>query len=350
MDKLKRLLKETYDGDDFDKIWLGEKNKPSLEKCFLDGVFEDVVSTEYDDIIEGLSLYLRKLPMSPIYKQKCIVPIFERWVERIINHPDVNTSKGCINSLPTFVSDSLEIAFVKELHSRSGASKRELSEKLNVSEKTIQTNLRSLCPDLSKVKSKESANKSLNICGHSLNVPVSEKTIARVKYYSTPNTVNPLVLFQNVMQVGVTLTALCKLFNENESEIAINIGVDIWLQLSEYCRSRIKDVFGSKNPVFDSFISSIEYSIKSPKISGFVTEREMIKKYGNFEERLIYCVKGDRICDIWLEIGGEERNLNSQKISISNDGFIAYSANSKDKTKDKNAVFFTIDNMLDILI
>ena len=54
-------------------------------------------------------------------------------------------------------------------------------------------------------------------------------------------------MLPNVTQVAVLLSSLAQ--NEG-SDIAIGIGADIWLQLSDYCKKRIKKNFFPNNPKY----------------------------------------------------------------------------------------------------
>ena len=110
-------------------------------------------------------------------------------------------------------------------------------------------------------------------------------------------------MLPNVTQVAVLLSSLAQ--NEG-SDIAIGIGADIWLQLSDYCKKRIKMNFFPNNPTLIDFIDRIEYIIKRGHIVGFVKERDM---------------------DVFeLVKDGKTIELNNQKIQISKNHYVAISA------------------------
>jgi len=115
---------------------------------------------------------------------------------------------------------------------------------------------------------------------------------ASEKYYNTPNTVHPLVLFPNVVQTGTLIESLANQYCETNSEIALSMGIDIWFQLTDYCKQRIRLYYYSDN--VKEFIRVIESDVTDDYILTYLTEQEQFEKYMNDSERLVSVAKRNR--------------------------------------------------------
>ena len=136
-------------------------------------------------------------------------------------------------------------------------------------------------------------------------------------------------MLPNVTQVAVLLSSLAQ--NEG-SDVAIGIGADIWLQLSDYCKERIKMNILPNNPTLSEFIDRIEYLIKRGHIVGFVKERDM--DVSSVSELLTIACKGSRRCNIELVKDGKTIELNNQKIQILKNHYVAVSAEQSSESID----------------
>ena len=136
-------------------------------------------------------------------------------------------------------------------------------------------------------------------------------------------------MLPNVTQVAVLLSSLAQ--NEG-SDVAIGIGADIWLQLSDYCKERIKTKISPNNPTLSEFIDRIEYLIKRGHIVGFVKERDM--DVSSVSELLTIACKGSRRCDIELVKDGKTIELYNQKIQILKNHYVAVSAEQPSESID----------------
>ncbi|MGN0470918.1 MAG: hypothetical protein ACI4GV_08410 [Acutalibacteraceae bacterium] len=301
------VLKETIpDKNMFEQYWNGNSEH---SVCIKKLVPRQIKS--YKDIVDGFADYLRSYPASPVYKERCIRQFLEKWLKSIAKHfdeffPEEN------DYLPEFLYEDKTVELVKLLHDRDGITKEELHEKLGVSEKTIQTNLRLLSPSLRKNGKKTDSESSLKIGGYVVNANIrEERKKDNRKYYCMPNTVHPIVLLPNLMQVGVLLKSLAQ---NKDSDVSIYTGADIWCQLSDYCKKKIWNCFALNDESLVCFINMIEYRIKHGYIPGFITERDM--DIYSISEKLIMAVKAERICTVSIEKDNSTITRKRQKIAI----------------------------------
>ena len=246
---IKELLKETSVENEFDKYWnLSNLQyggiKQHIEREILENENHDSISL-YRMISEGMDSFLRSYPTSPSYKAHKMKPIFMQWNKRIAEKLDVHYST---EDWYNYVDKNIVIEIVKLLQTRKGIRVSELADKLGVSEKTIRSYLRLI--DSHGTKSKYS-KQHVSVGGYPLTVNLKSQfkkkkselpndIRAAEKYYNTPNTVHPLVLFPNVVQAGTLIESLANQYCETNSEIALSMGIDIWCQLTDNCKGRLR--------------------------------------------------------------------------------------------------------------
>ena len=208
-----------------------------------------------------------------------------------------------------------------------------MQEELGVGYKTVQNDLRALSPSLGK------ADQELKIGGHVIRVDVKEKRLTdNQKIYHSPNTVNPLILFPNVMMTGKLLQSLAQ---DTESDVAQYIGADIWVQLTEYYKERIRSVYAERDEQLTDYLDMIEYRIRHGHVFGFLAEREMV--LDNSAEELLRAYKGNRLCNLTLMINDTQIERKNQKIVILENHYRAISADDAD-----NYVDFIEENVIEI--
>ena len=328
-----KCLRETIpDPELFEQYWNGNGDNSVCFKSIIEDGLRNTEKNEY--LINGyisfgslLEIYLSSHTASPIYKQKVIIPFFNQWVNNAAKYFGEKMDEPY--KFAKYVYADKTIQLLQELQARDGKSKKGLSDNLGVSEKTIQTDLRLLSPSLKRSKTSET-DEALKIGGYAVNVEIKEiRQPDNSKLYYTPNTVNPLVMLPNITQVAVLLSSLAQ--NEG-SDVAIGIGADIWLQLSDYCKGRIKTKISPNNPTLSEFIDRIEYLIKRGHIVGFVKERDM--DVSSVSELLTIACKGSRRCDIELVKDGKTIELYNQKIQILKNHYVAVSAEQPSESID----------------
>ena len=228
---IKVVLKKTIpQSEEFNRYWNGSGKRPVCLKTRI-----PTTIAGYRDTLAGFEDYLMSYAASPAYKERVIRPFLVEWIERIASF----FGEQMIESedyFPHFIRTDKTVELLKLLQPREGISKSKLQEELGVGYKTVQNDLRALSPSLGK------ADQELKIGGHVIRVDVKEKRLTdNQKIYHSPNTVNPLILFPNVMMTGKLLQSLAQ---DTESDVAQYIGADIWVQLTEYlCSDKRRTAF-----------------------------------------------------------------------------------------------------------
>lgn len=201
------------------------------------------------------------------------------------------------------------IVMLKELHDRNGKTVRDIAEKMNISARAVQKDLKKLDPRLNQESEETELMPAFRIGGQPIhtNISVKKPYEGNINRYYTVNTVHPLVLLENQMQIGTLLQALAHSYNAG-NETSYSIGLDIWYQLSAYSKERVKAYFVYNDDVFESFIKQIENEVPDSKGEKFQTEKSMFMNLGMAEDELItYAMKGQgRRCNIVLKEKREE--------------------------------------------
>lgn len=226
-------------------------------------------------------------------------------------------------------NQSTVVLLLKELQNRRGVTKEELRERLRLKPRQIAKDLRKL--DHSLIKSPETADMSdyvpFRIGGQPVRVKISasrnpENPADKSLYFKTVNSLHPIVLQENMMQAGTLIQALCRNYYEYESSVSLYIATDIWYQLSDYAKSRIRLMYRFDQDM-QSFLEIMEGDFPAGNRARYVTERKLYQE-GDFsdEEMLMYFVKvSDRRCNITLrDASGADHILYDQSLSISQDG------------------------------
>lgn len=321
------MRKTIPQSEEFERYWNGvHKNSICLKK-YLPETMES-----YKDVIDGIADFYSAYPTAPIYKEKVIRPFLEDWIDNIADYFNERYYDDK-HELDHYVETDKCIEMLKLLQKREGIGKNDLHKELGVSEKTIQKDLRAISPSLGK------ADYELKIGGNPVHAAIKERRLSdNRKLFYTPNTVHPLVLLPNVMQVGTMLKALA---SDEDSEVAQYVAADIWLQLSDYCKSRIRDIYCKKYPEMKLLISMVENRIRKGYLFSYSTEREM--EALSIEEELLRAYKANRLLDLELEVNGEIIELQNQKISFLKNEYTAESTDGSGKT-----VEFIKKNVIDI--
>ena len=161
---------------------------------------------------------------------------------------------------PVPVSNSFErrMYIAKYLHDENHKV-ADLEDLLWVSSRTIEE-------DLTKLRGED--KDPIQICGKKFCIKGTERAKGRVKSAST---VHPLFLTLNLTQVIVMLKGLQKMSEDPLYEnYAMTAAQDIWEQLSDYARGRIRTVFSEILPEDLSWYENLE----KPDKDLFYTEKQ----------------------------------------------------------------------------
>ncbi len=325
------------------------KNKLSVYRGGTRNYSKSNLQIAYDAISEAMNDYLENYHSSFCFMQN-VKRKFHYWLKSIQNrYALVPTETPFEMDLQSYEQDTC-IAMLKALHSRDGISECNF---VGIKPRSVRQNLRKLSPSLYKGE-KENIKEypeyvPFRIGGQEVEVDIKikKKQNDRKQYYYTPNTVHPLVLQENLMQVGVLLQSLCRSYYDLENNIALLIAIDIWSQLSNYARQKIKNVYTIHNEDFREFVKILEDEYPDNSASTYITERQMAEiEELSIEDKLLFLAKAP------------ERTAT---IVMSSEGDIAtyiYGATVKDygeKTvvlidSDKNERILTISHISDIAL
>ena len=266
----------------------------------------------YNAISRAMVEYLEDFHSSFSFRQKTKIKFCD-WLKNIQKNFDL----APMEMPPELEVKSSEmdtgITMLKELHSRSGITKDDLCYKLDIKPRAVQKNLRKLSPNLYEGEreniSDEAEYVPFRIGGQPINVDIRvvENTTDRRKYYYTPNTIHPIVMQENLMQVGALLQSLCHShYYGLQSNIYLQIAIDIWSQLSDYAKEKIRTVYAIRNEDLNEFVEILDDECPDDYVSTYHTEREMAEKEGlSREDKLLFLAKlPERTATITLKKDG----------------------------------------------
>lgn len=307
----------------------------------------------YSLLIEAASDYI--LAYSTAYAAKR--RLYDRmcaWCKHMGQQYNIADYETYVKELPQQVATDIAVELLKDLHDPNGISKTDLSGRYNTSEKTIQVCLHKLkephCADPLRIGGQavhiniENKKKHLD---EDLNLSSIDRR-ERKNFYYTPNTLSPLVFQANVMQVETMLKSL-QLNYDYGNEIPLDIAVDIWGQLSDYVRDRIREVFGQRDPKLMDFLDVVECATASDGYR-FMTESEMMSEMiqsgrTNFSELLTIADKGSLVCNISL-LKETHQTRKNQRIFLDHDRQEYYAVPANDLSAER--LYFTEDEVNEI--
>ena len=116
--------------------------------------------------------------------------------------------------------------------------------------------------------------------------------------------------------------ALARNFTEHENDTSYILGLDIWSQLTEYARAKIRDYFAYGDPVVRAYIRELDGSCPDMETAAFQTERDMIENHvSQKREKLLACMKAEtRCCELELDLDGDVRTFASASIRMADRG------------------------------
>lgn len=166
---------------------------------------------------------------------------------------------------PIPVDNALErIMYLAKYFHSPDAKVQDLPDILWVSERTINTDIQNM--------SGGSSGEAVRILGREFRVPEPERSRGRLHHEST---VHPLFLTENLTQILVMFKGLRKMAEDRlYRRYAEATAADIWEQLSDYARNRIRTVLkellpedlswyeGLDEDVYDCFLSERQCSVR----------------------------------------------------------------------------------------
>ena len=328
-----------------------------------DGHFPKVISAELkgkrfrtkaemlSSIMEGMRKYILSRNTPPSVRQKLWITC-KTWIDRIAGELGVDTDYSFEDCLTKPIEEDTVVALIKALHSDSPKSKRDLQDDLGVSEKSIQTYLRRICPDL------QQAGKSAapcRVCGQELHANITETTDSyqdpedertiRFNRYQMKDRMSPIFLQQNTMQVGHLLTALQKSCDHECDVVCKETALDIWCQLSDEVKDRIREVYCERDPEFALFIDEIDSECEEGRLLAFHTE-EALWDYMSPRNLLESAFKSGQHVTFKIRKNGIVQKLSDVRVHWSDQGGDSWIAVPKGETEDSpNCTRFCSDEL-----
>lgn len=310
----------------FEHYW--SHTTPSLRACVVkaaEGCRGTAVSdTERIDLFsEGMNEFLYSYPAPAIYKQD-IRRTFLHWLKVIDLRQDLGIGgEDMEQRLIEMAATDTGVALLKSLHDRNGKSKAEIGKEIGIGEKAVQTDLRKLCPDL--IKEDGRTPPPMRLGGQALyaDIRVAKRKSAgdgsgAEKRFFTPDTVHPVVLQMNMMQVGCLLRSLCHAYSSEITRVSLQLAVDVWMQLSDYGKNRVREVFVPQDDALGPFIEKLEGIASGNELLAFLSEEEMRQdeENANLADRLLLAYKGGMKCDVQYRIREEQHVRHDQRIEM----------------------------------
>ena len=238
--------------------------------------------------------------------------------------------------LPEPVSDDITVSLIKGLHDREGITKEDFARLHNVEARTIQNKIQSLDGNYK--------HKPLRIGGFAVCVPVAHFKESshrdEVRRYYTPNTMNPLVLQLNTIQTATLLQSL-HYNNQNGNYLPLDLAIDVWSQLSDYTKTRIREIFCRNDPEFTEFLEQVDSESESVA-HRFMSESEILEERDTSKgEMLLIAHKGGMICDI--ELTSPLRSRSNQRIMYDFEQQCYYAVSADDTNGTR--LYFTEDEL-----
>lgn len=259
------------------------------------GWSEQNMQCAYEAIANAMPKYLDSGYSAPFsFKQRTKVN-FETWLKNISYEYDI---------LNPFVPEALNakenhvgIAMVKLLHCREGITYSDIENKLDISDRSAQKNLVKLNPTLYNGPKEPYAPFCIGGQPLCANVELIDpkETDASQKRFWTRNSVHPLVLQENIMQLATLLNALCHQYFDREDQLSVLIAVDIWNQMSEYAQKKILTYFTHGNEDLKQFVLMLKQECPDDHVCMYHTEREMLKEIEmSIDQALEFLIKESR--------------------------------------------------------
>ena len=244
---------------------------------------------------------------------------FFRWLKKIKEKYQLPVEEAEFTFDSADAGRDTAVAMLKLLQEPGGLTKEELAAKLGISERAVLKNLSRI--DHSLGDSRES-EEYLRIGGQPVQAKIRvfhNGTGERSRRYRTVNTVHPIILQENLMQAGTLIQALARNYTEHDNDTSYILGLDIWSQLTEYARAKIRDYFAYGDPVVRAYIRELDGSCPDMETAAFQTERDMIENHvSQKREKLLACMKAEtRCCEPELDLDGDVRTFASASIRMS---------------------------------
>ena len=304
-----------------------------------------------NSIMEGTRKYILSRKTPPSVRQKLWLTCKE-WVDRIADELGVDTDYSFEECLSKPIVEEPEIALIKALHTNDPKTKKDLGEELGESEKSVQTYLRRICPDLQQAGKRAAP---CRVCGQELHAEITKTTdtfidpsdgrTIRYNKYQMKDRMSPIFLQQNTMQVGHLLTALQKNCDNECDIVCRETALDIWCQLSDEVKDRIREVYCKRDPEFALFIDEIDSECEEGRLLAFHTE-EGLWDYLSPRNLLESAFKSGQYYSFKIKKNGNVQKLSNVRVFWAEGGGDNWIAVPRGETKESiNCTRFCSDDL-----
>lgn len=283
------------------KRTLGRKTRSIRHQGALQKDFE----TCYEAIVSAMLTYLEGFQTNSYAYKQDTWKTFSKWLIKIEKAYEISDEVRNTEIKDRATDTEAMIAVIKALHDKSGKTVEQIADETNMGDRAVQKWIKRI------------NDGDCRLSGQPVQVKV--KTISgiggRAPRYRTVNTMHPIILQENVLQIGTLLQSLAHNYIDNDSDVSYSIGVEIWYQLSDYGRKRIKEYFMISDDKLRDFVKDIERLKPNEEGRHFWTERD-IENTLSFSkiEMLEYVDKGEgRLCNLNLKCHKEV--LYNQRLS-----------------------------------
>lgn len=245
------------------------------------GKSERNILIAYKCIADAMVVYLESYPAVFSFKQQT-KENFVAWLKKIQQQHGLTDNDAPIPSQLTEGTKERDsgIAILKLLHARDGVTYDDMKDSLDrKNERSIQKDLIKISPSL--YQGDRQPDVPFRLGGQPLLAKIElvdpNEYRAKHKRFRTVNTVHPLVLQQNIMQLATLLKALAHQYFDQEDDLGRIIAVDIWSQMSEYARQKIISYYAFD----DDALSDLIFEIDNPCPDNhgvYRTEKELQKE------------------------------------------------------------------------
>ena len=310
------------------------------------GKTEANLQRSYTAIAKSMVEYIEGYT-APFYFKQRTKKNFSLWLERIKDSysvPGVSTP----DELNVIAKDmDSGIAMLKLLHSRKGVTYEDLQTGLGIGERAVQKDLVKLSPSLYSGPQKPYVPFRIGDQPLQAEVAVIDNGGgAKEKRFYTPNTIHPLAMQMNVLQLATLLKALAHQYWEHEDEVSVLLGIDIWSQMSDYAKQKMMDYFAFHDQDLKEFIGILKDECPDDHACAFYTEKQMLKEIEMpLDQALEYLMKASgRIGTISLK-SGQSIMVRQIDPMVQNDGKKAYEA----MCVCGESIMFTMDQIKEII-
>lgn len=290
-------------------------------------------------IVEAMNDFLSvdNLSAPPSYRQ-VVYENFLEWCNEIADiYWDHVKAKEIINELIRPVHD-MTVDLVKMLHG-DGVSKRKICYDFNVDPRTVTNNLKRLDiknkgklaplriggqPVYLKIKAERREQDDDDERDELGDIAYTSRYKER-NYYYTPDTMHPFVMQYNVTQAAILIKSLYLYNSKTESDICYNMAIDVWCQLSDYGRERIKKIFGREDSGFNDFLKEMNSYLDGSNMLVFTPEGTFLEKDSDLKanEQLLIAFKSSKVCRIIFLSKYKMDTLYGQRIMQDEKGYYA---------------------------